>query len=72
MRSAFEQFNLLNKDVSMKCKVISMDVKALYPSMMWKDIVVAVKEMIPNSLLDVKNVDWHQVGKYLAVMMSKE
>jgi hypothetical protein len=43
MRSAFEQFNMLNKDVRMKCKVISMDVKALYPSMMWKDIVVAVK-----------------------------
>ena len=40
--------------------------------MSWKDIVIAVREMILNSELEMKNVDWHQVGKYLAVMMSKD
>jgi hypothetical protein len=49
-----------------------MDVKALYPSMKWADIVVAVREMIQNSFMDVKNVDWFEVGKYLYVMMTEE
>ena len=49
MRAAFERFNKCDRGVKMKCKVFSMDVKALYPSMMWEDIVVAVREMIENS-----------------------
>ena len=65
MSASFEQFNRLDKETRIKCKLISMDVKALYPSMKWADIVVAVREMIQNSLMDVKNVDWFEVGKYL-------
>ena len=49
-----------------------MDVKALYPSMEWEEIEVAVREMIENSEEVVKNVDWHEVGKYLAVTLSEE
>ena len=49
-----------------------MDVKGLYPSMSWKEIVIAVKEMIMNSEMDINNVDWTEVGKYLAVLISQE
>ena len=49
-----------------------MDVKALYPSMEWEEIVTSVDEMIRNSENDIETVDYHEVGKYLAVTMSKE
>ena len=49
-----------------------MDVKALYPSMSWTEIVMSIREMIINSEMDILNVDWMEVGKYLAVMMSKD
>ena len=40
--------------------------------MRWDDIVTAVREMIENSELEMQNVDWQEVGKYLAVMMTEE
>ena len=48
-----------------------MDVKALFPSMRWVDILQAVRDMIETSDMNVENVNWLEVGKYLAVMMSK-
>ena len=72
MKAAFTEYNKENPEVKKKCKVISMDVKALYPSMEWDEIVVAVKEMIENSDKTVENVDWHEIGKYIAVTMSEE
>ena len=39
------KFNNLDKKLREQCKIISMDVKALYPGMRWMDIVNAVKEM---------------------------
>ena len=35
MKAAFKQFNMLDKEIRTKCKIVSMDVKALYPSMRW-------------------------------------
>ena len=49
-----------------------MDVKALFPSMKWDEIIKAVREMIEESDMSIENVDWHEVGKYLFVMMSKD
>ena len=49
-----------------------MDVKALYPSMSWSAIVKSVKWLIVNSEMVVENVNWFEVGKYLAVMMTPE
>ena len=72
MRAAFEAFNRLDEETRTKCKIISMDVKALYPSMSWPEIVKAVKEMIMNSKMEIMNVDWVELGKYLAVMMTRE
>ena len=38
----------------------------------WAEIMIAVKEMILNSEMEIMNVDWAEVGKYLAVMMTQE
>ena len=62
MRAALETFNKYNIETRTKCRIISMDVKALYPSMGWSAIVSAVKEMIENSNMQIQNVDWHEVG----------
>ena len=72
MREAFESFNKYDRDHRIKCQIIIMDVKALYPSMKWVDIIAAVREMIENSVMDVQTVEWQEVGKYLAVMMTRE
>ena len=72
MRAAFEAFNNLDKDVRIQCRIVSMDVKALYPSMSWTEIVSAVKEMIMESTMEMENVNWLEVGKHLAVKMSRE
>ena len=49
-----------------------MDIKALYPSMSWNEIVISVKELMMDSDMVVQNVDWVEVGKYLAVMMTDQ
>ena len=72
MRAAFSTFNKMNKETKLKCQILSMDVKALYPSMSWEEIVKSVKWMILNSDMNVENVNWFEVGKYLAVMMTPE
>ena len=72
MKAAFGKFNSLEKEVRMRCRIVSMDVKALYPSMRWDLITRAVKKMITKSELEVKNVDYHEVGKFLAIMMSED
>jgi hypothetical protein len=48
MKAAFEAFNKLDNETKKKCRIVSMDVKALFPSMMWDDIVQAVLELIEN------------------------
>ena len=72
MKAAFEKFNNLDKKTRMECENVSMDVKALYPSMRWDLIVTAVRMMIENSELEIQNVDYHEVGKYLSIMMTEE
>jgi hypothetical protein len=37
--------------------------------MSWKEIIKAVKELIMGSDMDIENVDWVEVGKYLAIMI---
>ena len=73
MRAAFERYNNEEEeDVKRQCQILSMDVKALYPSMDWKEIGVAVKEMVESCEKDVEDVDWKEVGKYLATTLTKE
>ena len=53
--------------------VMSLDVKALYPSLLVKEVTEIVAEFIEDVLrsgkLDVANVEWHEVGKYIAITM---
>ena len=53
MKAEFEKYNKLDRDVKKECSIISMDVKALYPSMDWNEIEQAVREMIENSEISV-------------------
>ena len=53
-------------------RIVSMDIKALFPSMKWVDIIKAVRDMIEESDMNIEDVDWHEVGKYLVVMLSKD
>ena len=72
MRAALEVFNRCEKSVREKCVFLSMDVKALYPSMQRENIVAAVKEKIEMSELEIENVDWREIVKYIAVMVLEE
>ena len=72
MRACFEILNQYSMQKRKKCKLLSMDVKALYPSMKLEDMVRAVKEMIEKSELEIENVDWREVSKYIAVMVPAE
>ena len=71
MKAAFEAYNEREKVIREQCCVISMDVKALYPSMEWLEIMTAVREMVENSSEDIENVNWYELGKYLAVTWSQ-
>ena len=72
MKAAFEKFNEEDDESRENCRIISMDVKALYPSMEWEEIEVAVRELIETSENDIEGVDWHELGKYIAVNMTQE
>ena len=72
MRASFEQYNELDPNTRKQCCIISMDVKALYPSMEWKEIITSVREMIESSEIEEENINWTELGKYLAVTMSKD
>ena len=73
MKAAFEKFNKEEDEECKKnCKVISMDVRALYPSMEWNEIEKAIRELVETSEKQVEEVDWNELGKYLAVMMTEQ
>ena len=52
--------------------MVSIDFKALYPSMSCDAIICAVKEMIMRSRMSIFDVDWREVAKYVAVEVSPE
>ena len=73
MRASFEAFNEeTSEEVKLESKILSMDVKALYPSMEWEEIITAMKNMIEESDRDIEDVDWHEVGKYLCVTVKED
>ena len=52
------------KEEKLKCQILSMDVKALYPSMSWEEIKKSVKWLIiNNSDMVIDNVNWFEIGK---------
>ena len=73
-RSSGEMRAACNRDtdisVRMKTKVLSMDVKSLYPSLTKNVCKDAMKWLVQRSELTIINVDWDQVVRYVAVNMS--
>ena len=49
-----------------------MDVGGLYPSMTRKNCRIAVKEMIQESDLKMRNFNWWEAAKYISVMYDSE
>jgi hypothetical protein len=74
MIEAFEKINKELEEVpqSRKFGIISMDVKALYPSMTIKRSKKIVKKMIIKSGIEYEQVDWKELSRYLAVFMTME
>ena len=72
MRAAIEDFNDLDDEQKKECLLVSMDEKALCPSMTWSEILLAVKEMILASPMMIENVDCVVVARYIAVMIPEE
>ena len=72
MRAAFEEYIKTEIEVRKECAVVSMDVDALYPSMDWDEIIVSIRELIEGATKEMENVDFEEVGKYLAVTLTKE
>ena len=68
MKAAFESYNNESPEVKENCQIISMDVKALYPSMDVDEVCIAVREMIESSEKQVEGVNWNEVGKYISII----
>ena len=73
MRAAFEAFNS-NVDVNVRKKTIifSKDAKALFPSMQKEVCKMAIIWIIDKEEVNIDNMDWTQVTRYIAVNMSPE
>ena len=50
----------------------SMDVKAMYPSLDIPFTVEKVCEVFQNSDVEIKGVDYHEVGLYIALKKNKK
>jgi hypothetical protein len=52
--------------------VISQDVKALYPSLDWEDVIEIVGKLIEETDVKFENMDYRVLGKYLAIHLTPE
>ena len=73
MRAKFASYNKdIPPEVKKKCFVNSMDAKALYPSVT-KDVAnQAIKDLVDRTDLEMKNVDYWEAAKYVAVHCNVE
>ena len=55
-----------------KWVVVSLDVKALYPSLKIEESAKIVSEIVRLSGIEVDGADWKEIGKYLAINMNWE
>ena len=74
-----------NRELEIKCrndkkvkemKIMSMDVKSLYPSLKIDEVGPIINDIITTSqekgVFTFENMDMEEVGKYLAIMMPRE
>ena len=62
MIASINQFNCTNTNTSMT--VITMDVKALYPSLDVIEVNKTVEEIHMQSKLEIEGIDWEEACKY--------
>ena len=73
MRACLEEYNETSApDDKKKCMILSMDVKSLYPSLRIGPCMEAVRELVENSDIEVRNIEWWEVQKYVAVFYTPE
>ena len=73
MRASFQAYNsTTDPDSKKRCKILSMDVSALFPSMSRQGCMIAVKEMILDSTLEMRHFDWWPAAKYIHVMYDSD
>ena len=70
MIASINVFN--NHNTKKNMNIISMDVKALYPSLDIKIVAATVGQMYQTSELEVKGVVWKEACKYLALVLRPE
>ena len=71
MRALFDAANR-QTGCKKKTRVVSQDVKGLYPAMSRKQSMLSVIEMIENSGVVVKNVNVEEAVRFIAVMFTPE
>ena len=52
--------------------IFSFDVKSLYPIIKKSVAMQGIKNLVMKKELEIKNINYTEVGKYLAVMMTPE
>ena len=68
MIASIDMFNRENTDNNML--IISMDVKALYPSLDVKEVSKTVAEIYRESKFEIQGVDYEEACRYLALLLS--
>ena len=51
---------------------MSMDVVGLYPNLIIEEVLKIIREMLEKSGVAFEGVNWVEVGKHLAVCMSRQ
>ena len=70
MVASIDEFNDMNNDGNMI--IISMDVKALYPSLDVKEVAKTVAQIYRDSSFEIQGVNWEEACKYLAILLTPE
>ena len=73
MRSKFEDYNKnVSSDIKKRAFVTSMDAKSLYPSIKKSVAREAIVELVNKSDLTIKNIDYWEAAKYIAILCTEE
>ena len=72
MAAGILKYNKMAKLRKRKRILMSMDVKGLYPNLEVEEVLKIIKEMVEKSDLNFEGVDWVEVGKHLAVCVSRQ
>jgi hypothetical protein len=70
MIASINKFNNNNDKCNMN--IISMDVKALYPSIDIREVAAVVRQIYQESKLEIDGVNWEEACKYLALLIKPE